>query len=82
MAFVLVVETGKRFAVGQLQPALGSLQRLDVGLLVHRQYHGVLWRLQIERDYVGGLLRERRIGADEPAPSPLQLVPCCRNQRI
>src|SRR6478672_2553307 len=72
MAFVLVVETGERFAVGQLQPALGTLQRLDVGLLVHRQYHGVVGRLQIERDNVSGLLCERRIGADAPAPPPLQ----------
>ncbi len=72
MAFVLVVETGERFAVGQLQPALGALQRLDVGLLVHREHHGILRRLQIECDDVGGLLRERRIGADAPAPPPLQ----------
>ena len=39
MAFVLVVEAGERLAVGQLQPALGTLQGLDVGLLVDRQDH-------------------------------------------
>src|SRR5882762_4746666 len=72
MTFVLMVEASERFAVGQLQPALGALQGLDVGLLVHRQHHGVLRRLQIERDNVRGLLCERRIGADAPAPPPLQ----------
>ena len=55
MTFVLVVEARERFAVGQLQPALGALQGLDVGLLVHREHHGVLRRLQIERDNVHGL---------------------------
>src|SRR5438132_13593082 len=55
MAFVLVIEAGERFAVGQFQPTLGTLQGLDVGLLVYREDHGVLWRLQIERHDVGGL---------------------------
>src|SRR5882672_4488630 len=32
MTFGLVVEASERFAVGQLQPALGALQGLDVGL--------------------------------------------------
>src|SRR6266446_7413257 len=72
MAFVLVVETGERLAVGQLQPALGTLQSLDMRLFVDRQDHGVLRRLQVERHDVGGLLRERRIGADAPATPPLQ----------
>ena len=59
MAFVLMVEAGERLAVGQLQPALGALQSLNVRLFIDRQDHGVLRRLQVERDEVGGLLRER-----------------------
>src|SRR5437899_578494 len=72
VAFVLVVEAGERLAVGQLQPALGALQSLDVGLFIDRQDHGVLRRLQVERHDVRGLLRECRIGADAPAAPPLQ----------
>jgi hypothetical protein len=51
-----VIEASERLAVGQLQPPLGALQRLDVGLFIHRQDHGVFPRLQVERDDVGGLL--------------------------
>jgi hypothetical protein len=70
MAFVFVVETSDRSAVGQLQPALGTLQSLDMRFLIHAEHHGVLRRLQIERDEVGGLMRERWVGADAPAPPP------------
>jgi hypothetical protein len=67
-----MVEAGNSFAVGQLQPAFGAIQRLDVRLLIHRRHDGILRRLQVERREVGGLLRECRVGADAPAPPPRQ----------
>jgi hypothetical protein len=72
-----MVEPGHRLAIGQLQPALGALQGLDVRFLVDRKYKGVFRWLQVQRDNVGGLLREGRIGADAPAAPPRQrdLVP-------
>ena len=72
MALVVVAEPGQRFAVGQLQPALGPLQRLDVGLFVDRQHHCILRRLQVEPDHVGRLLGKAGIGADAPAAPPRQ----------
>ena len=67
-----VAEPCHRFAIGQLQPALGALQSLDVRLLVDRKHHGVHGRLQVEPDNVGRLLRKRRIGADTPTAPPRQ----------
>src|SRR6201984_3701470 len=51
--FVSVAEPGHGFAIGQLQPALGALQSLDVRLLVDRQHHRVLGRLQVEPANLG-----------------------------
>ena len=41
-------------------------------LFIHRQHHGILRRLQVERDDVGGLLRERfaRYGLAGVADAP------------
>ena len=72
MPGVFVIEARQRLAVGQLEPPLGALERLDVGLLVDRQHHRVVRRIQVQRDDVGGLLRKLRIGADAPAAPPLQ----------
>ena len=72
VTFVCMAEPCHRFAIGQLQPALGTLQRLDVRLFVDRQDHAVLRRLQIERHNVGRLLRKSRIGADTPTAPPRQ----------
>jgi hypothetical protein len=72
VTFVCMAEPCHRFAIGQLQPALGALQSLDVRLLVDRKHHRVLGRLQVEPDNVGSLLRKRRIGADTPTAPPRQ----------
>jgi hypothetical protein len=49
---------------------------LDVATdLWERQDHGVIWRLQVERDDVGGFLRVYRIGTDASAAPPLQRNP-------
>ena len=39
-----MAEPGDRLAIGQLEPALGTLQRLDMGFFVDRQHHGVFRR--------------------------------------
>src|ERR1019366_8227501 len=72
MTLIVMREAGERLAIGQLQPALGSFQRLDVWLFIHRQDQRVLWRMQIQPDNVGGLLREAGVGTDTPAAAPLQ----------
>ena len=72
VTFVGMAESGHGFAIGQLQPALGALQSLDVRLLVDRNHHRILGRLQVEPDNVGSLLRKRRIGADTPTAPPRQ----------
>jgi hypothetical protein len=38
---VLMIESGERLAIGQLEPALGAFQRLDMRLLVHAQHDRV-----------------------------------------
>jgi hypothetical protein len=72
VTFVGMTEPCHRSAIGQLQPALGALQSLDVRLLVDRKHHGVRGRLQVEPDNVGRLLRKGRIGADTPTEPPRQ----------
>jgi hypothetical protein len=72
VTFVGVAEPCHRFSIGQLQPALGALQSLDVRLLVDRKHHRVRGRLQVEPDNVGSLLRKPRIGADTPTAPPRQ----------
>jgi hypothetical protein len=77
VALVFMVEPRHRLAIGQLQPTLSPLQGPDVRFLVDRKHQGVLRRLQVQRDNVGGLLREGRIGADASTAPPRQrdLVP-------
>jgi len=72
MPLVIVAEPAHGFAVGQSQPALGALERLDVGLFVNRQHRRIVRRLQVEPDHIGGLLRKARIGAHTPAAAPRQ----------
>ena len=46
VAFILVVETRQSSAIGQFEPSLGALQRLDCGLLVYAKNDGILGRIQ------------------------------------
>ncbi len=48
MAFVLVGIARDRPPVWKLEPSLRPFQGLDVRLLVHREHHGVVRRVQIE----------------------------------
>ncbi len=72
MALVLVGEAGEALPVGQPQPALGPLERLDRGLLVDADDDGVLGWVQIEPHDVGGLGGELGIGAQAPAAASSQ----------
>src|SRR5271157_592516 len=72
---VVVGEAAQGFAIGQPQPALGAFQRLDVWLLVPRQYDGVLGRVQIQPHHVGGFLGETGVGAHTPTAASLQADP-------
>lgn len=44
IALVFVCRAGESFAIWQPQPALGALQRLDAGLLIHAQHDGPFGR--------------------------------------
>lgn len=48
----------------KLQHRLSAIQRLDLGFLINRQHHGVVWRAQIEPDHINDLLGEVRVVAD------------------
>ena len=61
VALVVVAAAAERPSVGQLEMALGVLQRLDVRLLVDRQHDGVLRWIEIEPDDLGRLGDEIRI---------------------
>ena len=61
VALVVVTATAERSPVGQLAIALGALQHLDVRLFVDRQDDGILRRVEIEPDDLGGLGDEVRI---------------------
>jgi len=75
VAFVVVAAAHEGLAVGKPQPALRALQCLNMGLLVHAQHQGILRRIQVQSDDVGGLPGEFRICADAPGPPPLQVNP-------
>ena len=73
MALVLMVMPSHRLPVGKAQPPLGPLEGLDGRFLVHTDYHGILWRVQIQAHDVGCFLGKLRIGTDTPTAPPLQV---------
>ena len=66
VALVVVAVAAERSPVGQLQIALGPFERLDVRLLVDRQHDGVVRRVEVEPDDLGGLGDEVGIVALAP----------------
>ena len=52
MALVFVCKASERSTVGQANPALRPLQRLNGGLLIHTEYQRVLGRVQIEPNHI------------------------------
>ena len=73
--FVLVADASNGGAVGEAQVPLSPLEGLDVRLLIDGEHHGVVGRVQIQADNVGGLGGKLRIGAQAPRPSALKLNP-------
>ena len=61
-----------RAARGQGQHRVEPVQRLDGGLFVHAKHRRVLRRMQIQREDVGGLVLEVRIGGSHIAVHPLR----------
>ena len=72
MADIFVTEPGERPPVGQLQPALLPLQRLNRGLLVDAQHQRVLRWIQIQADDIRRLRRKLRVGRNAKATPPGQ----------
>ncbi len=75
MPLVLVGEARECPAVGQAEPALGTFEGLNVGLLVDAQHERALGRVEVQPDDVGRLGGELGVRADAPAPSPAQADP-------
>src|SRR5512132_1425455 len=57
----VVVRLLRRLAKVEGQRRLGSVQRLDLCLLVDAEYDGATRRVQVQADYVGDFLGERGI---------------------
>ena len=62
-----------RLAIRQAKVALGTLQRLDVRLLVNGEDDRILRRVEVERDDLGCLRSELRVRADAPGATALEL---------
>ncbi len=73
MALVVMTEAPERASVGQLEIALRPLERLDAGLFVDRQNHGVVRRVEVEGDDVRRFGGKSGVGTDAPTPTPLQM---------
>src|SRR5882762_6841674 len=67
MALVFVCKASERSTVGQANPALRPLQRLNAGLLIDTEHQRVLGRVQIEPNHISRFAAELRIGAYTPA---------------
>jgi len=59
----------------QRQARLGAVERLDLGLLVHRQHHGVGGRIDIEADDVSDLGGELGVLGKLELAHPVRLKP-------
>ena len=58
---LVIVGHGPGAALLHRQAGLGAVERLDLRLLVERQYHRMGWRIDIEADDLGELLGEGRV---------------------
>ncbi len=66
MPFVFMTESHDRFAIGQSEIPLGSLQGLNRRLFIDTEDYGILWRRQVQTDNGSGFGGEFRIRADTP----------------
>ena len=46
------------------QDRLGAIQRLNLALLIDRQHHGVVGRVEVETDHIAHLFDEEWIGGE------------------
>src|SRR5208282_373836 len=72
---VSIVVVGDPFNVAQAerQHWLGSLERLDLALLVHPQYQRFVRRVEIKPAHVPHLCHQKRIGGELAAPAAVRL---------
>ena len=75
VAAVFMVEAAEGFAVGQTQPALGALQRLNGGLFVNAYNQCVARWIEVKGNDVGGLAGKMRVGRKALAAPSLQANP-------
>ena len=73
MPLVTVAEASERVPVAEAQVALGTLERLDGGLLSDADDERVLGGRQVESDDVGRLGGELGVAAEASAAAPLQV---------
>jgi Domain of unknown function (DUF4062) len=69
----VVMGHGAGLARFERQPRLGAVKRLDLGLLVDREHHGMLGRVDIEADDVLELGGELGIGRALEGPDTMRL---------
>ena len=72
MTFVIM---GDAFDVTKAhgQDGLGSLKRLNLGLLIDREHHGVVWGIEVETHNVADLLDEERVVGNLEMPLAMRL---------
>ena len=73
VSFVAVAKSVESPAVGQAQPALRSLQDLNMRLLIDAEHNRVFRWTQVQTDYIRRLRTEFRIGGNAPTAPPLEL---------
>ena len=59
------------------QAWLGAVQRLDLGLFIHRQDHGMRGRIDIEAHHVGQLVHELRVVRELERAPAMRAQPVC-----
>src|SRR5438034_10335593 len=57
------------------QRGLGPVQRLDLRFLINAEHHRPTWRIQVEADDIGDLLREVGVFADLECSLPMRFQP-------
>ncbi len=73
MALILMTEPAQCLAIGEAQPALGSLQSLNGGLLVNTKHYRILGRVEVQSNDIGRFRSKFWVGAYAPVPPTLQM---------
>ena len=72
---LVVVGHGSRPALFQRQPRLGSIERLNLALLVHRQHQRLVRRIEVKSDDIDQLLLEFWIVRQLERPEQMRFEP-------